>query len=402
MADQGTTSRGRVALFSPFYYPELISTGKANTALGNELVRLGWNVDVVCSHPVYPNWVPTHSDATLPGTKFFRGGGLLRYPAKPALRRALLELWFAWHSVKTALGISGKIDVALSVYPPSLFALFLNAILPKHIRRVALVHDLQGVYAQQGYSSGGGLLTRLIHWVEKRCFQGSHRCIFFSKDIAKVAKNSFDLDDKRVVVQYPFITMDMTSAPTNALESIMPSGVQHVVYSGALGLKQNPELLARFMAAAAESMPNVQFHIFSAGPKFEAIRREHEAKGRLQFHDLLPEENLGELYARSSVQLIPQAPGSESGSLPSKLPNLLATGAHILAITSPTSDVVEFLQDPHVATVVGEWDEQQFLQGLQNALAAAAAESHIARRERSTHMFPLFQVENLAELVVTP
>ncbi|MGB8475721.1 MAG: hypothetical protein WCE61_16705, partial [Candidatus Acidiferrum sp.] len=45
-------------LFSPFFYPETISTGKYNTILSRALAERGVEVNVVTSHPFYPNWKP--------------------------------------------------------------------------------------------------------------------------------------------------------------------------------------------------------------------------------------------------------------------------------------------------------------------------------------------------------
>ena len=53
----------QILIVSPFFYPELISTGKANQHLAEAFVAEGHGVTVVCSHPLYPTWVPMASDA---------------------------------------------------------------------------------------------------------------------------------------------------------------------------------------------------------------------------------------------------------------------------------------------------------------------------------------------------
>ena len=389
-----------LVIYSPFYYPKLISTGKSNTLLGKKLYRESWDIDVVCSHPLYPHWQPIPTNGQLPGTRFFRGGGLLHYPASAMLRRALLELWFTFHAVRTTIKIKNEIDVAVSIYLPSLFAIFMHAILPERVRKVGIIHDLQGVYSQQGYSSGSSLLTKIIHAVEERCFKSSDRLIFSSQDIARVAIESLGIQKSKSFVQYPFITLDPGLPLTDALESILPWGTRHVVYPGALGEKQDPELMSELMAKAAVAFPEARFHIFSGGPKFDALREQYERKGLLYFHALIPEEQLAELYARSSVQVVPQAPGTEHGSLPSKLPNLLAAGVQILAICSDASEVSVLLKKTEMATLVPDWTEDSFLAGMTEALHATATITHETRRASSAHLFPLFQVSQLAHLVI--
>ena len=46
----------QILIVSPFFYPELISTGKANQHLAEAFVAEGHGVTVVCSHPLYPAW----------------------------------------------------------------------------------------------------------------------------------------------------------------------------------------------------------------------------------------------------------------------------------------------------------------------------------------------------------
>jgi hypothetical protein len=48
----------RLLLLSPFFFPEPISTGRYNTFLVQALVDKGVHVDVICFHPLYPNWRP--------------------------------------------------------------------------------------------------------------------------------------------------------------------------------------------------------------------------------------------------------------------------------------------------------------------------------------------------------
>lgn len=393
-------TKPRIAILSPFYYPELISTGKVNTLLGNELVRQGWEVEVICSHPLYPKWQPTVSDATLPSTRFFRGGGNLHYSEKPFLRRLMLEGWFLLHCIFAIPKLHPATSVALMVYPPSLFGLAANIMLKKKVRRVALVHDLQGVYSHGGYHSGSQLLTRVINAVERRCVKGANRCIFFSNEIARTAQESFALNGDNMFVQYPFVTIDPDTPVTNELEGILPSGKQHVIYSGALGEKQNPRVLFDMMEKAAAANPAAMFHIFSSGPNFDALCQKASTNTALHFHELVAENQLTELYARSAVQIIPQAPGTEHGSLPSKLPNILAAGVHILGVCGESSEVAQLIRQTNTGTVVPEWTEEQFLSGVQEALTQAATVSVQTRRARSASFLAQCEVASLAHLVV--
>ncbi len=402
----------RIVLVSPFFHPELISTGKANQHLAEAFVEEGHGVTVVCSHPLYPSWLPVRSEEEISGVKILRGGAWVRYPKTMPLRRLLLEGWFAVYALRRMLRLRRQADVVVSILPPSLFAYFLHLLLPRHVRRVAVVHDLQGVLAAQEQSLPRRAIIRLIHAVESRAFRSQDLCIFFSGDMAEAAQNSYQLDPAKVAVQYPFITLPrrrIVSASQNGnshvesrLAGMFPPSNLHVVYSGALGYKQNSQQLVALMQAAAERYPDVRFHVLSGGPFFDELNARYEGgQGpRVQFHPLVAERDLEELYARSAIQIIPQAEGTEAAALPSKLPNLLAAGVHLLAICGEESEVGRLIQQAGTGTIVDRWDQELFLSRLDDALAIVRMEPSSVRRARVEPLLELFSVSNMVRLTL--
>jgi colanic acid biosynthesis glycosyl transferase WcaI len=396
----------RIVLVSPFFYPELISTGKANQRLAEAFVADGHGVTVVCSHPLYPSWIPARTKVKMAGMKILRGGAWMRYPKAMPLRRLLLEMWFAFYTLRRMSWLAKDADVLVSVLPPSLFAYVLDQFLPRNVRRVAVVHDLQGVLAAQKESLPRRAIIRLIHAVESRVFRSQDLCIFFSGDMARVAQQAYQLDPAKVAVQYPFVTMAPTqisaSGAPKRLERMLPPNKLHVVYSGALGYKQNSQQLVAFMQAAAQRHPKVQFHIFSGGPFFDELRgRYKRLQGlRVEFHPLVAEQDLEELYARSAIQIIPQAEGTEAAALPSKLPNLMAAGVHLLAICGAESEVGRLIQQAGTGSIVERWNEELFLMQLDEALAVVQRESPATRRARVEPLMELFSVANMVRLTL--
>jgi colanic acid biosynthesis glycosyl transferase WcaI len=398
----------QIILISPFFHPELISTGKANQHLAEACAEEGHGVTVICSHPIYPAWRPVPSQGRIHGLKILRGGAWVRYPKAMPLRRLVLELWFALYAGRRTWRLRKRAEVVISVLPPSLFALFVHAIVPKRVRRVAVIHDLQGLLAAQEKSVPRKLIVRLIHAVESRAFRSQDLCIFFSGDMAAAARESYGLDPVRIAVQYPFITLRQDlgarehAKTAHRLVAMLPPERLHVVYSGALGYKQNSEELVAFMQKAAECNPDVDFHIFSGGPLFEELRDRYETLGEpgVQFHPLVSERDLGEMYARSTIQIIPQAEGTETAALPSKLPNLLAAGVHLLAICGEDSEVGRLIRQAGTGTVVSRWDLDLFLDNLEDALRIAQSESSSQRRARVAPLLPEFSVGNMVRLAV--
>ncbi|MFZ1945096.1 MAG: glycosyltransferase [Acidobacteriaceae bacterium] len=396
----------QILIVSPFFYPELISTGKANQHLAEAFVAEGHGVTVVCSHPLYPAWIPVRSKARIPGMTIVRGGAGVRYSKAMPLRRLKLEAWFALFAARSIWQRRKRADVVVSILPPSLFILFLNLILPRRVRRVAVVHDLQGVLAAQESGWVRRAIIHMIHAVESRVFRSQDLCIFFSGDMARIAQQSYGLDAAKIAVQYPSITLPASYNPIAAastahhLDSLFPPDKLHVVYSGALGYKQNSQQLVALMQAAAERHPAVQFHVLSGGPFYESLRTEYELRpgARVQFHPLVAEQDLAELYARSAIQIIPQAEGTESAALPSKLPNLLAAGVHLLAICSSGSEVERMIQMAGTGSIATRWDEDVFLARLDEALGIVRRESAAARRARVEPLLDQFSITNMVRL----
>ena len=111
----------KVLIISPFFFPELISTGKYNTDLALQIQKQNLEVEVLCSHPLYPDWRPQKSSQSLEDIKIIRGGGWVRYPKNPILRRLVLELWFFFYSNKHKK--RAKSDAIITILPPSCFML---------------------------------------------------------------------------------------------------------------------------------------------------------------------------------------------------------------------------------------------------------------------------------------
>ena len=84
----------KAAIISPFFYPELIGSAPYNYDLALKLKRENTDVEVFCSHPLYPEWDPKKGGPEVNGIRLFRGGLWLKYPKKNILRRLILEIWF--------------------------------------------------------------------------------------------------------------------------------------------------------------------------------------------------------------------------------------------------------------------------------------------------------------------
>lgn len=348
-------------LISPFFYPELISTGKYNTALAQSLLSEGFSVETISSYPLYPDWKPILTNDEIDGIRVYRGGSYIRYPRNSILRRIILELWFAVFSVYTFLKLKKKFDIIIPIFPPSLFFLVISLFINPETKIVGIVHDLQGVYSGKSRKLFSILLTYLINLVEGRVFKSCNHLVFLSNAMLDRAIKTHSLDKSRCSysVHYPFSNISFSESDDDLdcrfISDLFPPAFLHIVYSGALGEKQNSGELISFFETLTASMDNIHCHVFSGGSIFRSLK-DKNSSSRIYFHDLVPEKYLYKLYDYSTVHIIPQAPKTSDGSLPSKLPNLIYCGVPIFAICDENSELSKIVSDCKFGCSINSWN----------------------------------------------
>jgi colanic acid biosynthesis glycosyl transferase WcaI len=344
----------RLLLLSPFFYPEPISTGRYNTFLVHALVEKGVRVDVICFHPLYPNWRPRRSNRGLNGVRILRGGAWIWFPKNNLLRRALLEAGFLFHVMYHAGRIKRYSNV-VAVVPPMLCLALIRLLIGTNAKLTAIVHDLQGVMAAAGGPGYHCRAIRSIQWLESIVMRCCHRLIALSNGMKAYLNEKYHVSPSKISVHWPFVTLDAKNM-TQQLCGLFDRNKQHVVYAGALGEKQNPEGLIRFFAHLVQMRKNIVCHVFSGGPIFKMLRRNWAGvNNRLKFHDLTRDEHLPELYRRSDIQIIPERIGFSQGAMPSKLPNLLACGVPVLYVGQKGSDVWQVIQGAGAGLCTDSW-----------------------------------------------
>jgi colanic acid biosynthesis glycosyl transferase WcaI len=350
-----------ILLISPFFSPEPISTGKFNSDMVLSLIDKGHNVKVLCFHPFYPKWKIEKSKKRIKDVTIRRGGKYVLFTNKTFLRRFILEVSFAIFILRKIRKHQKEIDIIIPVFPPSLAFYCVLPFLKKSIRKVGMVHDLQEIYSQNKKGFLFKSVKRSIHTIEKKVYQSCDKLIFLSEEMKDIAQKMYHLKESKLAIQYPFVTINSCQNNlTSDLETILPNDKKHIVYSGALGEKQNPKELYKVFNYCSENMPQIQFHFFSQGDVFEELKSNNN-NNKIKFHDLVAKENIEELYKRSFIQIIPQLPGTSKGSLPSKLPNLLASKCNILCITDSGSDLDKLFKKYQLNKAITSWDKELIL-----------------------------------------
>ena len=356
----------KVVLISPFFYPEPISTGKFNTDFVNSLKDKVQSITVICSHPFYPEWKVKYSNKQLEGVHIIRGGKHIYYFKNSTLRRVVLELWYTLFVVYTFCRIRQKTDIVIPIFPPSLAFYTINFFVKKETKVIGLIHDLQEVYASKKKGIINKVIRFFINNIEGSALRGCDKLIFLSYEMRETAEKYYKLNKGKLTVQYPFVTLNYANN-TSDLNNLLPSNKRNIVYSGALGEKQSPKELYSFFNYASKKIDNTLFHFFSSGHIFDQLKKMNKNE-KILFHDLVPKKNIEELYKKSTIQIIPQKAGTSKGSLPSKLPNILASGCSALVITDKNSELDMFFKKYDINTVVTSWENEVLCTVLNNLL----------------------------------
>ncbi len=357
-----------ILLISPFFFPELISTGKFNSDMVIALRDNGHHVKVLCFHPFYPKWKTERSEEKLDNIEVIRGGKNNVYTQINIVRRLVLELSFSFFVFRKIFKHQKNTDIIISVFPPSLAFYIMLPFLRKGIEKAGIIHDLQEVYSKNKKGIIYKWIGKIIHHIEKKGFKACDKLIFLSQEMKNVAQERYQLNTSKLKVQYPFVTINTNKKEKqNVLEEILPSDIKHIVYSGALGEKQNPFELYKVFNYCSEKLPELRFHVFSQGSRFEELKTNNN-NAKIKFHNLVAKENIEELYQRSFIQFIPQSAGTSKGSLPSKLPNLLASKCNIICITDSGSDIDILFKKQKLKKVLTSWSKKLILNSIEEFL----------------------------------
>lgn len=393
----------KIILLSPFFFPEPISTGRYNTWLVRGLVQHGAHVDVVASYPLYPAWRPAPTNAEVAGVFIHRGGLHVRYPRSVVGRRLILEMWFGMYSLLWTVRLRRRVDTVIAVVAPGSFLAVIRLLLPKHVRLIAVVHDLQGIMAMSTKSWVRKIVASMAGWIERRGLSACDKVVCLSESMHKVVVENYRIDGAKCEVHYPFVTLSESAGSGNTLQAYFPQGFFHVVYAGALAEKQQPRELVEFFERLCRKRSDVMCHIFSEGLYFGVLQKETEKRktNRIFFHALVPDEQLAELYERSTVQVIPQVTGTGPGAFPSKLPNLLAAGVPVFAMCDRNSELAEVIRESQAGIAIDNTDLDVWVEQMEQFLIRVGQTPHAVFRSRARdYVYKKFNLDRLIAAMV--
>ena len=286
-------------------------------------------------------------------------GTFAKYSAVTRLRQ---ELAYG----RTAARVIAAKEPAVAVI--SNVPLLAHSVLARHLARrgIPMVFWHQDIYSEAiGVAARrripvlGGLLARIADRAERKIARRSVAVVAISPTFLErlsewgVAGKTTILPNWAPIDELPVHPAD------NAWSRKMGLSEHHVVlYSGTLGLKHDPSILAELASGLRDSHPGARVVVVSEGKGRDWLEahKTHEGAGNLVLLDFQPYEDLPEMMASADLLVAILEPDASKFSVPSKALTYLCSSRAVLGVLPPDNSVAEILSSEQAGVVVDPAD----------------------------------------------
>jgi colanic acid biosynthesis glycosyl transferase WcaI len=337
----------RILVYALNYSPELTGIGKYVGEMVDWLAQVGHEVQVITTHPYYPDWEKPADCSPFRSAKEIHGEVRITrvpiyVPRKPTgLKRIVHLASFAVRSAPSLLRASRwKPDVVWVVEPP-LFASPGALVLSKLTGAKSWLH-IQDFEVDMGFSLGlmrGAAIRKFVFGIERSIIRRFDRVSAISHAMLRRAAQKGARPERLVFFPNWVDTQSIRplSGPNPIREKLGLNPNDCVaLYSGNMGAKQGLEILAE-AAQLLRDDPSIKFVFCGSGASRSNLEIACSGLPNVHFLPLQPSEQLGALLSAADVHLLPQRADAADLVLPSKLNGMLASGRPIVATASADS-----------------------------------------------------------------
>ncbi len=341
-------TKPKLWVVSELYYPETTSTGYFLTGIAEGLAP-SHDVRVLCSRPTYSErgqrvpWCEQHAGVTI---RRMRSSTF----AKDWLPGRIINmLSFSVLVALVALRHLRRGDALLVVTNPPLATLLLGIVARwKRARAVLLVHDVYPeVLHATGHLRPGGRTSRLVQHVMRWTFRKYDDIVVLGRDMAELIARKIGTDRRIIVIPNwgdPSEVAPMTRSenPFAALHGLTDRTV--VQFSGNLGRTHDVETV---LAAARRlrDRGTLRFLFVGYGGKTGLIADASATLPNIIFAPRQPREMLGAMLSCSDATLIAFTDNMLGVSVPSRMYNVMAAGAPLVALSDPRSELAQVVTE---------------------------------------------------------
>jgi len=378
----------RLLVLCPHFKPDTAPTGVVMTRLVDELIILGWEVDVITSLPWYrrhaiePGWSGRiRRKVETPWGSIAR---LHPFPADKAnlVARAAAFVGFSSIAAVDASARRPRPDAVLVMSPPLTLAISGWAAARRF--GIPLVLNLQDVFPAAAVAVGAISNRRAIavfEALERFCYKRATAITVLSDELAKgIERRTGNRVSTPVHVIPNFADIaGIRPEPTdNAYRREHELVGKHVVmYAGNVGHSQAFDLLI----GAAEHLrhrDDIVLVVNGEGVQRMSLQTAAAHLPNVRFVDYQPADKLPETLAAADIHLVLLKPGLSEVSVPSKLYSVMAAGRAVIACVDPGSEIDRLVRDADAGLSVGHDAD-----ALAAAITTLVDDSAMRRRQAS-------------------
>jgi colanic acid biosynthesis glycosyl transferase WcaI len=273
-------------------------------------------------------------------------GAFAKYSALTRIRQ---ELSYGRRAARVIAAKDPEVAVISNV------PLLAHSVLARRLARrgVPMVFWHQDIYSEAIGSAArrrlpvvGPLVAWVAERVERRIARRSHAIVAISPTFLERLATWGVADKSTVVPNWaPIDELPVRSADNAWRSRVGLGGHPIVLYSGTLGLKHDPSILALIAERLASSHPEARVVVISEGKGrdwLEGWKREHAADN-LVLLDFQPYADLPDVMGSADVLVAVLEPDASRFSVPSKVLTYLCSGRAIIGVLPPANSVADVL-----------------------------------------------------------
>jgi colanic acid biosynthesis glycosyl transferase WcaI len=230
----------------------------------------------------------------------------------------------------------------------------------------------------------GALVGRHYLAVEARLLRQSDAVVPITDDFRPLLRR-WGVDDARVTTIENWAPLGELPVRPKANAWARENGLDGrfaFVYTGTMGLKHNPELLARLAEAVRG---HAEVVVVSQGPGADYLRAQRETRALANLHvqGYEPFDRLPDVMGAADVLLAVLEPDAGAFSVPSKVLSYLCAGRPLLLAVPPENLAARLVAREGAGVVVAPDDVEGFVAGGRRLLADVVARGAMAANARA-------------------
>lgn len=338
----------KVLLITQWFDPEPTFKGMA---FARELVRQGFDVEVLTGFPNYP------SGKIYPGYRlkwlqreYIDGVKITRVPLYPnhdqsAVKRILNYLSFAVTSLCYGLFLAKRPDVIYAYHPP--LTVGISAAMIRLFRRIPVVYDIQDMWPDTLRATGMLANTRVLHLISGVCdwvYRRVDQIVVLSPGFKRLLIER-GVPENKIEVIYNWCDESAFAASLASLpEKRLPAAKFTILFAGNMGKAQALDAVLEAAIRLNKECPQINFVLIGGGVDVNRLKQivNKNALSNVVFLEAVPMAEVGVVLAEADVLLVHlKNDPLFTITIPSKTQAYMAVGKPLLmAVAGDAAEVV--------------------------------------------------------------